>query len=119
MNNSIYEVIKEKTSIKGFWQDDKGKIYIDNIKLYYPKNNIDFEDKVYSLFIQGEKSVFTRGQNKAFILTMAEDSIILENNFQLVRDKLSFNEIKNLLSIYNGLTIFKIGQCFIIDIWKN
>lgn len=55
MINTIYEVTKQKTNIKGFWKDDKGKVYIDNIKLYYPKSFVDFESKIDLLFLQGKK----------------------------------------------------------------
>ena len=41
------------------------------------------------------------------------------HNIQLKREKLSFNEIKNLLNIYKGLTIFKIEGGYLIELWQK
>lgn len=118
--NSIYEVTKEKTRIKGFWKDDKGKVYIDNIKLYFPQDSLDFEGKLSYLFAKGEVCVFVRGRNKAFIQYPLTDHIIeLTNLTTLERERLSFQEIKDLLNKYNGLTIFKSYKGYLIELWTN
>ena len=31
--NQVYKVIKEKSNIRGYWKDEAGKLYKDNIKL--------------------------------------------------------------------------------------
>ena len=118
--NCIYEVSKEKTSILGLWQDNKGKIYRDYISLYYPKNHNDFESKILLMFSHGEQCIFYRQDNKkAFILYENENDIPLTKNIQLIRYSLSFNEIKKLLIQYNGITIFKINNGYLLEVWQS
>lgn len=118
MKNSIYEVTKQKTNIKGFWQDNNGKVYVDNIKLYYPKSFPDFQNKINLMFLQKEKCIFTLSKGKAFIIYENDYPVTLTKNIQFKREKLSFNEIKDLLSQYNGITVIKEDNHFIIDIWQ-
>ena len=118
MQNIIYEVSKQKTSIKGFWKDTKGKVYIDNIKLFEPKNICEFESKLYLLFNSGELAIFVKSKQKAFIINKDDTIIELSKNIQFKREKLSFNEIKDLLNLYNGITVIKEDNHFIIDIWQ-
>lgn len=106
MQNTIYEVTKQKTNIKGFWQDNNGKVYIDNIKLYFPKSFPEFESKIDLMFLQKEKCIFTLSKGKAFIIYENDYPVTLTKRIVLYRDKLSFNEIKDLLNKYNGITIF-------------
>ena len=117
--NKIYEVTKSKTNIKGFWKDESGKVYIDNIKIYPLSNVLDFESKLFLLFKQGEKAVFCESKDKAFIIDENGGYKTLSNKVKLYRKTLSFNEIKNLLDENGGLTIFKREDYFKIEYWKE
>ena len=106
MNNIIYEVSKKKTNILGLWQDKDKKIYRDYISFYYPKSFPDFTSKIDLMFLQGEKCIFTVSKDKAFVISQENYPVTLTKRIVLYRDKLSFNEIKDLLNKYNGITIF-------------
>ena len=118
MNNIIYEVSKKKTNILGLWKDNTGKIYRDYIKFYHPKNANEFNSKIELMFLQDEKAIFVKGKDKAFCISQY-NLISFSQNIQYKREKLSFNEIKNLLNEYNGLTIIKENNSFLIDIWQE
>ena len=117
--NVIYEVTKSKTNIKGFWKDESGKVYIDNIKLYPLASVVDFESKLFLMFKQGEKAVFVTSKQKAFIVDDKGGFKTLSNKATLYRKTLSFNEIKNLLNENGGITIFKREDYFKIEYWKE
>ena len=119
LENKIYEVVKYKTSIRGYWRDNNGKLYKDYISLYTPKNPLDFDNKCRDLFFKKEKAVFVRGKEKAFVI-YPEKQEILENNTIILKDKgkLSPSFFKKLLSDYNGFTIFDAGEYYLIDIWQ-
>ena len=118
MNNIIYEVSKKKTNILGLWQDKDKKIYRDYISFYYPKSFPDFTSKIDLMFLQGEKCIFTVSKDKAFVISQENYPVTLTKNIQFKREKLSFNEIKDLLNKFNGLTIIKENNSFLIDIWQ-
>lgn len=119
-NNAIYTVVKEKTNALGLWKDENGKVYIDNIKLFFPKSVSEYEAKLYSLFASGEKAVFVRGREKAYIEDKEGSIQELSNKVTIQKlkgERLSHNEIKDLLNMYGGLTIFNTGLGYIIEAW--
>ena len=75
------------------------------------------------LFLQGELAVFYTEKNLidkesiAYIINRQGDIKSLYNRQVLHRDKLSITEIKKLLAKYNGLTIYKYNQFYIIEIY--
>jgi hypothetical protein len=115
----MLEVTKKKTDIKGFWKDETGKVHIDNIKLFYPQNAGEFESKLFIMFSEGEKAVFTYGKNKAFIINKNGDTITLNQKISERVDKLSFNQIKNWLNEYGGVTVFKSPMGYLLESWKE
>ncbi len=108
---------KIKSDIKGFWQDNNKKIYIDNININYCYTDYKLLNLMRKSFLSGEKACFYTDNDKAFILSNDGKKTILRNKKTLKRHKLSVNEIKYLLSIYEGLTIFKKEYCYIIEIF--
>ena len=64
LENCIFTVKKGKTDIKGFWVNEGGKVFIDNISLFYPSNVLDFEAQVFNMFNDGEQAVFVKGRRK-------------------------------------------------------
>ena len=120
IENKIYEVVKEKTNIRGYWKDEKGKLYKDYISLYSAKNKMDFEEKLLRMFSCGEKCIFVRGISKAFIIYPLGEQIILKENYSFIKEKgtLKPSYFKKLLKDYNGFTIFSCGEYYLIDIWS-
>ena len=82
MKSIIYQVVKEKTNIKGFWKDDTGKVYVDNIK------KVKYSDSIkHELFEAGELSVFytksikdNTGCKDFAVIENSDGSVIILNN---------------------------------------
>lgn len=124
----LYTVSKHKTNVKGFWKDDKGKIYVDNIYFLPFSDDIKglgmyplraFNEEKQKLFNASEKTIFYNSHDKAFIENK-------EGNVDILRHKITWHEkslkasyIKALLENHNGLTIYKDDDGgFIIELWK-
>ena len=96
-----------RSKVKGFWRDDKGKVYVDNVFIKRYRQRIKLRSGVKALFKQGEKSVFYKeGNDIAIIEDRQGKRSILCNRQVLRRVKLSGQEVKGLLSKYSGLTIY-------------
>ena len=103
----LYNVDNTKHSkIKGFYRDNTGKIYIDNVFVKRYRQRIKLRKDIKVLFRQGESSVFIKEGDRAIIEDKQGKRSILRNRQLLRRVKLSAQEIKGLLVKYNGLTIY-------------
>ena len=112
---NLYIIIKRKSNIKGFWQDNNGKIYIDNIKI------IDYSEKAkLELFKSGELAVFYCDNNKAYIEDKNGKIDVLRVKKIIHYKRVNKTLIKELLSIYNGFTVYrnKTFKDFTIEIWQ-
>lgn len=112
----IYQVVKEKTNIRGYWKDVvTGKLYKDNIKLKPYSNKLKKE-----LFARGELSVFIYDTPYHAILESANGSVITLNTCSKQRcKKLKASTIKYILSKYGGLTIYydkKLSE-YTLEVW--
>ena len=114
----IYTVKKEKSYIKGYWKDIDGKLYIDNIKIIYTNNEKKFKKLVDKLFNEGEKSVFTEYNRKAYIYNSNNTIDILSNKKVIKYRKFTTSILKYLIASYNGFTIFKELGIYKIIIWN-
>jgi len=104
----LYQVNnKIKSDVRGFWQDNNKKIYIDNIYIKYCHKLSLLYLLIEKSFNEKEKAIFYTVDDKAVILTSNYDFTILKNKKTIIREKLSIKEIKYLLEIYEGFTIFK------------
>ena len=116
MNKSLYTITKEKSNIKGFWQDDNKKVYIDNIKI------IDYSEKAkLELFKSGELSVLYSEDNTAYIESKNGHIDVLRVKNIIHYKSINVSLIKELLSIYNGFTVYKnkTFNDFTIEIWEE
>ncbi len=120
---SFFRVIKENSSIKGYWKDQEGKLYIDNIQ----KINVSIIHKdylqclIYQAFKEGEKAVFYKDfNNYAVILDNKGQKITLKNQIHIRENKKpSDNYIKELLKNTEGITIYEISKNdYLIEIYK-
>lgn len=119
---SFFKVIKEESNIKGYWKDEAGKLYIDNIEkisipiirkellLYYVKE----------AFRLGEKAVFYKNRFNEAVIQSKEGTQILRYQRHIVENKKPNNEyIKELLNDYNGLTVYRLDDNnYLIEIYK-
>ncbi len=94
------------SKVKGFWLDDTGKVYIDNIHIKGYSNRQGLNEGIKGLLSKGEKAVFHKEGNKGIITDRQGRRSILDKKIVLKRSRLSIKEVKGLLAIYKGLTIY-------------
>ena len=109
----VYIPVKWDSHIKGYWKDNQGKVYVDNILIsrYTP---LQFTRIKADLFNAGELAIFYIQGDIAYIqgkdtLERLTRRIILENIQQ--------TDIQGLLSQYGGLTYFQDKQQ--AHIWQD
>ena len=111
----IYTITKEKTNIRGFWQNDKGKVYIDNIKIKPYSDNL--KD---NLFLSGELAVFYCDDNTAYIESKNGCIDVLRVKRIIHYKSINVSLIKELLANFNGITVYrnKTFNDYTIEIWQ-
>jgi hypothetical protein len=98
----------EEAEAFGYWKDEKGKLFVDYIKLVDVKReNLVIECK--KLFELGEKTVFVlRNEEYSYIINSDYSVILLKNFFGINRHKnFSEKELNKTINKYNGITFFK------------
>lgn len=102
-NIQAYIPVQFESTIKGYWKDTQGKVYIDNILIssYTP---LQFERIKAHLFNSGELAIFYIQDDIAYIqgkktLERLTRRIILEN--------VKADDIQGLLNQYSGFTYFQ------------
>lgn len=111
---TLYTITKEKTNIKGFWQD-KNKIYIDNIK-----QKECTEQEKQKLFLSGEICIFYTSENEAFIEYQNNKIDVLRVKRIIHYKHINKTLIKELLNNFNGFTVYKnkTFKDYTIKIWQ-
>ena len=110
---------KRRSKVKGFWRDDKGKVYIDNVYIVNCKTEKILLQGIKSLFDNKEKAVFYTFKGKGYIIDNQGKADILKYRLRLKRLKLSISEVKSLSSIYGGLSIYKMITGYIIEVYHK
>ena len=113
--NALYQVIKEKTNIRGYWKDEAGKLYRDNIKLVSYNR-----DSVKTLFADGELAVLYTNNTNA-IIEGADGSVLKLKICEIFHVKnISSRLFKSILSRANGFTVYKnkTFNDYTIEIWS-
>lgn len=116
---NLFDVVKYKTNIKGFWLDDNGKVYIDNIRIANIKSHIRFKTERHFLFdYKKQLAIFYIKFNKAYIEDREGNQTILRHCIRYNQAHISHSYIKALLRKHNGLTIYREDGRYTIEIWK-
>ena len=113
---------KKRSRVKGFWLDDNKKLYIDNVFIKRYNSKDKFRQGIKALFIQGEKSIFYTQGKRAFLEDNKGKVDVLRHRLRLRRSRLSGQEIKGLLRLYGGITIYNyksIVGYYIIEVYHN
>ena len=121
--STLFNIVSHETDIRGYWQDKKGKLYIDNIELktYSIIQNLEFRSAKNNLFRNGEDCIFYKNKfNEGVIEYRTKSKIVLRNRIAIIENsKPSKDYIKALLNNHNGLTIYKIDNGkYLIEIYK-
>lgn len=114
----LYAVKKEKSEIQGFWLDNQGKVYRDNIKIIPCKGKRALRIGIDKLFAIGEKAVFYVKGKKGFCLSNDGKLSILNNRKLLYRAKLGQAGISSLLRVYGGFTLHKLQKGLKIEVYS-
>ena len=121
--NTLFTVTDKQTDIQGYWLDNKGKVYIDNIiqEKYFAIDTCQFNARIKTLFSNGEKCIFYKDIYNHGILQYPCGKIeVLKNRIAWLENKKPSQEyIKELLNNNNGLTIYRLAiKKYLIEIYK-
>ena len=117
---TLYKVNNQKAShVRGFWQDDNNKLYADNVHIEHYKRSEALKEAIKALFEAGEKAVFYKDENKSFILSHDDTKQAFNYRLRLHRQKLSIREFKALLRVFGGVTVHKLRNRYIIEVYHN
>jgi hypothetical protein len=118
MDYILFNTVKHKTGIRGFWLSDNGKLYKDNISLLY-LNNDNIEDVKLDLFNRGELSVFYKIGDNAIIEDSQGTRQYLNTKTLLKHKYIKPSLFKALLKKYKGFTVYKNKGYYLIEIWQE
>lgn len=118
----LYLPNNKKSNIKGLWYNAKaGRVDFDNIRIEARSNlSIDNLEGIKRLYSQ--EALFYTNRGKAYIyhnrakievLRHYNRAIIKRGNFRQLRAK-----IKEYIALYNGLTVFKQYNQYLIEAWQ-
>lgn len=121
--NSLFSISKNETDVQGYWLDNNGKLYIDNIKIekYLAIDTVCLNGRIKSLFNEGEKCVFYKDIYNFGILRYPDGKWdILKTRIEMIEhSKPSVEYIKELLKNNNGLTVYAIDNGkYLIEIYS-
>jgi len=114
----LYKVTKEKSGIKGFWLDN-GKLHRDNISVDRVKSQEALQQGIKRLFASGELAIFYTDNKQGYCVEKSGRITILKYRLRLHRQKLSVKEFKKLVSLFGGLTVYKLYDRYIIEVYHN
>lgn len=116
----IYEVVKQKTSARGYWINEKGKLFKDNIKFAQINNALDFEKCLSDLFLKGEEAIFYTTGKTAYIESKGGITN-LTKKIIYIKKHLKPSFIKSLLKEYKGLTVYYSNDFkgYTVEIWQE
>jgi hypothetical protein len=123
MKTQVYKPVKYDTNIKGYWKDENGKLYIDNIVLVDVNNAPELEMIFARLFQEGEKAVFLTDGKKAFIVGCDGSTDILSRRavYEIVPGTVSSVVIDDYIAIYGACTVCYYPEYnkSTVTIWQN
>lgn len=122
MKKYLYNIIKRKSKILGYWQNKEDKkIYIDNIQIVEYTNKKIFEQAKKELFKNGELCIFYREGNRGYIEYPNGKIEVLGNKKEYTFKKSYSNikEIKSIIEKYGGCTVYQNKGNIKIEVFKK
>ncbi|MHA2012803.1 MAG: hypothetical protein ACTSWG_10590 [Candidatus Helarchaeota archaeon] len=115
----VYSPCNLETGIRGFWLDDNGKLFDDNI-LIQSVNPYQFQRIKHNLFKRGELAVFYVENENAFIETKGGIEKLTTRKRQTIYNPITEKQTKALVEKYGGFTLFKnVDDTWIIEVWTK
>jgi len=123
LSKRLFCVVANETKTKGYWKNEKGKVFVDNIEL---KSFFAIEEDVFNiakklLFSKGEEAVFYKDcNNNAIIENKEGKKTKFSKRIAWIEGSNPSKEyIEVLLQQHNGLTIYQLEEeVFLIEIYK-
>ena len=116
-NIEVYTPCSFETNIKGYWLDNDDKLYIDNI-IIQKVNELQYQTIKKNLYNKGEKTIFYIQNEKAYIENLKGiETLTKKQSFKTCM--LTDTVIKMLCKEYNGITVFKSNDDFIVETWTK
>lgn len=119
--NVLYIPVDFKTGAVGLWKDLTGKIHRQNITLkpYFAIEHFMFEYAKASLLQQGQDLIFYKNiHGKGVIENKQKGRTYLENRVLIRENHLRIAYIKELLNQHGGLTLYRLKEGYLIEIYK-
>lgn len=119
-NIKVYTPVSFESDTKGYWLDNDGKLYEDNIIIQ--SCNIQNLPRIkHILFSKGEKAVFYVQNGIAHIEDKAEGLTLLRECkrvtcYSNIIDK---ERIKKLCNKFGGCTVYKNKNRYKIEVWTK
>lgn len=121
--STLFKTVEYSTDVQGYWKDNNGKLYIDNIELerFSIIEDTPFRYAKSNLFRNGEDCIFYKNKfNEGVIEYPKKSKTILRNRIAIIENsKPSIDYIKELLKNNNGLTVYAIDTGkYLIEIYS-
>jgi hypothetical protein len=125
LQQEVFVVVANETKIKGYWKNEQGKVYIDNIEVK-TFLGIDFcyiQNLKRLLFAQGEEAIFIKDcNNNAIIEDKQGNKTKLVNRISWIETKKPSKELIEVLlkqSFIDGFTVYELEEdVFVIEIYR-
>jgi hypothetical protein len=106
----VFIPCKFKTDILGYWADNEGKLYTDNI-IIQQVNALEYNRIKDKLFSEGEKAIFYTENDKAYIEDK-EKILKLNEKREFCSSIINENTLKRLCADYGGCTVYAVKDIY-------
>lgn len=114
----LFDIVKEKTDIRGYWKQGK-TLFKDNIVLLDFENPLIIESIKEKLFtFKNQLAIFFKEGDKAYIESNIGNVQELAKVTRLYFEKITPSLFKKLLKEYNGFTVYKRKSYYMLEIWE-
>ena len=115
----LYDIVKHKTDIRGYWKEGN-KLFCDNIQILaiQKSEELRFNYAVKVLFEEKkQEAIFYTIGDIAFIQDKLGNVEVLKNVKRFYFYHIRPSIFKALLKEYNGFTVYKRKNLFVIEVW--
>ena len=114
---------KVKTNVRGFWLNDKGKLFYDYLRILdfsIPLNGLNLNEIENIKRYYKQEAIFYTSNNKGYVY-YSKDKIDVLNKvirFTIGKDRANLKSlIKRLLRDYKGLTIYTEPEGYLLEVY--
>lgn len=121
MEYILYCPTRYQSTIKGYWINENGRVFEDNIQQVFFRDIVALSDSIFQEFSYGEQACFyTKENQSAFIENVNGTREKLTKRIQYNIKGKDFERMKVfLLRKYKGFTAFENNGNYTLEIWTN